>query len=538
MYNKERFFLLARRLGTFRPAVSAEAPVRWAWWEWPLLLVAIVITLSLGLSKLGIPSLWHDELVHVHVAKSIAATGWPTLPSGNFYPSSTAYNCLLALFVGVFGDEAFWVRLPSVLLAGINVGLLYVLCRTFLGRNVAIIAVFCFAASPWHIAWARQARLYEFQLLSYLAFVFTAWQWYTVPDSKRARLWGLASVCAYVVGVLTSFHSILYLGPVGGYAILCTLQERRLRSRYATAIAVCTLLGVLSILWFRFNPNPVDRAAVFETGIGGLLLDYLRTDRFLYLRFLANNLSTGFLFLAFLGTGLLLGRGARKGLFVLLAFWVPVLILTFLVGYRRPRFMYFAYPVYVMLCSVGFVWLVAFLPHGRRSWFHAVGAFAVLLFFARLSLSVVDLTKHSLDTASGAHETLARKQPQWKKPTAWLKAHRTDETIITTTFLPVYHYVGHVDNWFPNRYQRWERQESGLEGLGSLDAFRSYLQEHPKGFFIAESSRFEMWRWHGDLTNDLGLEVSWVESNMTFLDEASSADVHVWAWDFTEGVPE
>jgi len=538
MYSNERYSACLRRLNDFLPDVTDDAPSRWAPWEWLVVAAGMLGTLALGLAHLGVPSLWHDELVHIYVAKSIAATGWPTLPSGNFYPSSTAYNVLLALFVGLFGDDAFWVRLPSVLLASLNVALLYLIARTLLGRRVAVVALFLLALSPWHIAWARQARLYEFQMLSYLLLIYTTWRYVRPTGNQPHRAWGLGAIGAYVAGILTSFHSILYLGPVGAYAIIQALSERNRRSRFTATIAVCTILGILTILWFRFNPNPVDRAAVFETGIGGLLLDYLRTDRYFYFRFLANNLSSGFLLLALLGTGLLLRRGSPNSRMVLLAFWIPVLILTFLVGYRRPRFMFFAYPFYVLLSSVGLVGVVALLLRGRRSLLHGLVALLALLFLSRLSLSVVELAHQSLKTASGADVTLARRHPQWKKPTAWVKAHRSDEAILTTTFLPVYHYVGHVDNWFPNRYTRWEYQESGLEGLGSLEALKEFLAEHPRGFYIAEDARFMMWRWHGDLIDDLGQEVFWVEAHMTRVEEACSEDVQVWAWDFTGGVPE
>lgn len=77
-----------------------------------------------------------------------------------------------------------------------------------------------------------------------------------------------------------------------------------------------------------------------------------------------------------------------------------------------------------------------------------------------------------------------------------------------------------------------------MAGLGSLAELRAFLAEHPRGFYIAEDSRFMMWRWHGDLINDLGLEAFWVEKHMTRVEEACSDDVQVWQWDFTGGVPE
>lgn len=71
-----------------------------------------------------------------------------------------------------------------------------------------------------------------------------------------------------------------------------------------------------------------------------------------------------------------------------------------------------------------------------------------------------------------------------------------------------------------------------MVGLGSLDELKDFLREHPRGYFLAESSRFIMWRHYGELVQELGKEVAWVEANMEFIEEASSDDVHVWRWDF------
>jgi len=518
-------------------APAGTTPRALAGWERGVVAGLVATSLALGLANLGGPSLWHDELVHLYVAKNIAATGWPALPSGDVYPSSLAYNYVLALFVALLGDSEFAARLPSVLLGACNTALVYFLCRGWLGRPAAVAAAFFFVTSPWQVAWARQARLYEFQMTGYLLLLLFGWRYFSGEPQAALRR-GLAAAGAYLAGILTSFHSILFLGPVGAFAIGLVPWAGRRDLRWAWAVAGCTALGLLTVLCFWLNPNPVDRAAVFETGLGGALVDHVRADRYYYFRFLANNLSAGFFLLALFGTAALALRGEKKDVWVLLAFWVPVLILTWLVGYRRFRFMFFAYPLYIMIYAHGLVVLWALLRSYRRSLLHGVCAALILLFVGRLALSTVALARDSLETASGAGTTLAVVHQAWREAGAWVKEHRTDEAILTTTFLPVYHYVGHVDNWFPNRYTRWERQESGLEGLASLEELKAFLKEHPRGYFLAEHSRFMDWKRHGDLEDVLGGEYHWVNAHMTLIDAACADQVNVWRWDFTEGVPE
>ncbi|MBX3179539.1 MAG: glycosyltransferase family 39 protein [Candidatus Hydrogenedentes bacterium] len=522
----------ARELHALALAPLRPAPPALARWEWAAIGLLAATALAFGLPNLGVPSLWHDELVHLYVAKNIAEVGWPALPSGNVYPSSTAYNYLLAAFVALLGDSEVAARFPSVLLAACNTLLVYFLARVWLGRPVALLAALLFATSPWQVAWSRQARMYELQVTAYLAFLYCAWRYFAGARAS-APYWGLGAVAAYLLGLLTSFHSILFLGAPGLFALGLGWRDRRRDTRWAWALTGCAALGAITIIALWLNPNPVDRAAVFQTGLGGTLLDQLRTDRYYYVRFFANNLSIGYLAVAILGAALLLWRRDRASIWVLLGFFVPLFVLTYLIGYRRFRFIFFAYPLYVMLGSCGLLALLGVLRGARRSLLHGLCAALIVIFLSRLAWSSATLLGDSLEAARGAHTTLAVRHPQWKLPTRWVRERRQPgEAVLTTTFLPVHHYVGHVDNWFPNRYTRWEYQESGLEGLDSLEALKAFLADHPRGYFIAEASRFLMWRHHGALVKDLGREVDWVETHMTRIDEACSDDVTVWRWDF------
>ncbi len=517
---------------------QSPALKRPAGWEIALLLTAVIIALALGFSNLAKPGLWHDELVHVFVAKNIAAHAWPTLPSGVFYPSSLAYNYLLGGVVALFGDDAFTVRAPSVLLSGLNIILLFLLLRPLLGTPTALVAAFALALSPWSLAWARQARMYTLQTTAYLLFLHASYRFIQSNTSRSIVLNLFMIVFVYAIGILSSYHSILFLGASGAFVliILCIqcLNGNKIHINTSVCVGyimICIVLGTLTLVALYFNPNPADQSAIFETGLGGKLPDPQRLVRWYYLRWTKDNLSLGFLLLAFLGTAWMIIKERPNGLYVALSFWAPVLILTFLIGYRRERFMFFAFPCYAALFSYAVVQMVAFLFRFRNSTLHMALSVLFVVFGLRCTLSAVKLIGDSLNIAQGANTTLAVKHQQWRTPCEYVKQHRVSEAILTTMALPVLYYIGHVDNWFPNRYTWWEGQESGLKGLASLDELQAFLQEHPKGFFLADKERFEKWRHHRDLP-DLEQEVAWVEQHMTRIEEASTEDVTLFAWNF------
>lgn len=493
-----------------------------------LVALAATLALVLGFANLDGPSLWHDELVHVFVAKNVADTGWPSLPSGRTYVTGSVFNYLLAGSVAIFGDSETAVRAPSVLIAAVNVVLTFLVLQPFLGRPTALIAAFALALSPWSVAWSRQARLYAFQEMLYLLTLWAVWRAMASQKSATAlHLWLLAGVC-YLLAIFTSFHSILFLAPFGIYALALALYERRLYSRWTLALGLVAAVGLGTLVGYLLTFSTVDFITVFkEAHLGGRMrttgLDIGRVDRYFYIRWLMNNLSTGYFLLALFGFATMTIKEGRRGLFCMLAFWTPVLVLTFLIGYRRPRFMYFAFPLYVAAFSYALVVLARFIATADRSWARGLAAALILAFAARLAVSTVRLVGDSLEAASGADTTLARRHPQWRGPCRYVRNHLDGAAVISTTYLPVLYYVGRIDDWYPSRFIVWEFVESGLDGLKTLEDLKGFVANHPRGFFLAEWQRFGRWR-------QLAEDQAWVDDHMKRIEEASSEDVIVYAW--------
>ncbi len=488
------------------------------------------MALTFGFANLGEPSLWHDELVHAYVGKSIAESGQAQLPSGVPYYSGTTINAILAGVVKFWGMSEAALRTPSVLIAGLNVLLTFLVIRPVLGSQCALVAAFAMALCPWTVAWSREARFYSLQQCLYLVTVLAFWRLTVAPG--RREILGAACICsaAYFLSVLTSFHSILFLGGIGAYAILMGLREGRWKSRWTALVAGITAAGLLTIAGLALLMNNLDREAVLDRGgLGGQIVDAGRAHRMYYTHWLRLNLSNGFFVMALFGFVTMLYRERRRGLYAAMAFWAPILILTFMIGYRRPRFMFFAFPFYVAASSYAIVVLAEWVRRPKPDWISRVAAILLIIFLARLGLSGANLVGDSLDTASGSHLTLARRHPQWKVPCAYVKENLNGAAVISTTYLPALHYVGHVDNWYPSHNVWWEVDESGLKGLDGLVDLQRFVVEHPKGYFIAEWSRFE--RNVADLPwIDLSEDISWVQANMTRIDDASSEDVTVYAW--------
>lgn len=499
-------------------------------WETVCLCAAVAVAWLLAGANLGEPALWHDELIHVYVAKSVASGDLPQLPSGVPYYNGTIFNVLLAGVIALFGDGEATVRSPAVFLSGVNVLLAWWVLRPLLGAPAAVVAAFGMALSPWTVAWAREARFYTMQQGAYLLLIGAFWRGMQAAGRRRQIAWTLVAACAYAVGLLCSFHSGLFLSGIGifaaaMFAVAFAQRDAASRKRWIAAIALIGIATLASFGYFAGFMNPLDRETVLERGgLGGEMIDPERQERQYYVNWLRRNHSEGFYVLALIGFGAMAWRERRRGLLVAAAFWVPVLLLTYFIGYRQPRFMFFAFPFYVAAFSYGGFVLAQWLRRPKRTWWAMAAAAVVLVFAGRLGVSAARLVDDSFEAASGADTTLARRHPQWKTPAAYVRAHlKPEDAVLTTTYLPVLYYVGRVDNWYPTRFLWWEVDESGQDDLKDVPDLARFLAAHPRGYYIAEWWRFNR---HPLCHPD----AAFVEMHMQRVHEASTEDVFVFRW--------
>lgn len=497
-------------------------------WEWAAVAGAVVCVLVLGFSKLGAPSLWHDELVHYYVAKGIQESGRSELPSGQIYPTYIAYNTLLAAWMTVIGDNDAAARGLTVTMGCVCIVVFYSFSRRFLGSTAALVACYGLALSPWFIAWARQARFYVFQQLLYLIFLMLIWNLLMRPRTRATLICGAAALGTYLLAILTSYHSILFLGSTGAYSALNGLGSKPFRRINWSVTMISAATGIVTLVAFKLLLGQVDTEAVFtHAGLGNQAADPERADLFYYFRWLYLNLSAGYFIAAMAGFVLVGYKEGKRGWYWALAFWVPILVLNFFIGYRRPRFMFFLFPIYVGAFSYSIVEGIRFLRHIRRSWLHMAVCVGLLAFGARLAVSTQRLIADSVAVAKGAELTLAKLHASWRDSCAHVSERLTeDDAVLASTFLPVYHYLGRVDNWYPSRFLPGEIQESGMSGLRTLDDLRAWLENHPRGYYIADRWQFDRmatWPRFAD-------EYQWVVDRMDIVEEASTETVSVWRW--------
>jgi mannosyltransferase len=207
----------------------------WAW-----LAVPCVVAAALVVYELGTRSLWLDEAASVSIATQHGGALWHAIShdGGNML----GYYLLLHVVIGLFGDGAAVIRLPSALATVATVALVGLIGLRMLDRRGAFAAAMLCAVSLPLVFWGQDARAYAL-MMTFIAGSFLA---FIVLSSEGSR-WAWAGYvgCTVLAGYM-SFVALLVVP-----AQLLALLWRRDRARVVlTAVGVslvcCVPLAVLA----------------------------------------------------------------------------------------------------------------------------------------------------------------------------------------------------------------------------------------------------------------------------------------------------
>ena len=288
------------------------------------------VALVLGLFRLGTPSLWVDE---AFTARAVRETLLNPIDQYHWL-----YYALLEPWTSVAGTSEWALRLPSVFAAMLACGLLVVLARRLVEREVALMSGLFLATSPFVVKWSQQARSYTLVLAASLLATVLLLRALERTSRGPWALYGLA------------FSLVFVLQPVSAFVLVPAHLVPVLRRRTAVLphglVAPCVLV-VLGFPWvfarakqtppWDWLPRPSAEVAAKTllevSGVGGLGLA-----------------------LAIVGL-VVLGRTGRRDLGLWLGTWAFVpFVVTFVVSFAKPiyldRYLITAAPAFALLAAI------------------------------------------------------------------------------------------------------------------------------------------------------------------------------------------
>ena len=160
----------------------------------PAILAASAV---LRLFRLDGQGLWFDETYTAFVAGQTPEQMMRYLLTDGVHPP--LYYGWMAVWVRIFGESAWSLRIPSVLFGVLSVGLIYLLTRKIAGEAAAVLSAFLLGLSPFMVWYSQDARMYSMECLAALAAVYGFWMFLSRPG--KGTFMGMVLSHAFLYGV-------------------------------------------------------------------------------------------------------------------------------------------------------------------------------------------------------------------------------------------------------------------------------------------------------------------------------------------------
>jgi 4-amino-4-deoxy-L-arabinose transferase-like glycosyltransferase len=351
--------------------------------------LGIVLTFVLGaafvLRVAGIvhQSIWYDEGLSIYYARGSVGDLWRGASQSEHPP---LHSLLLHLWMVLFGDSEFSVRLLSAWWGVLAVALLYRLGRR-LSSAAGVLAALLLAFSPLAIWYSQETRGYVMALALVTATVIAAWKLVPLTGELGARAdrarW--TPYLLYVVLATAALYTHLYSAFVllalnVAWAVQYAVVGRRRRVAGQLFRWAGAQIAVLA-LFSPWLPHVVAQWRLNATYYHGAV-DWKQIIRRTLLAFSVGETLEGpwavaatwaLLGLAVLGTIVLSRRRRVRVLLMLLWLWMLVpaafqIVLNRNLPKFAPRYLLNALPPFLLLASMGILWLLDWLQlEGIRS---------------------------------------------------------------------------------------------------------------------------------------------------------------------------
>ena len=467
------------------------------WYDW--LVVGLLTAVGLGLRLaylLRVPP-FLDEYSSMLTGLGILRSGLPELPSGVLYPSGSLFSYLEALSFQLLGFSDLAARLPSLLIAGLTLPLLYLVARRLLNRRVALLSVALLALLPEAVVWGGRARMYALLQLLVLLAVYFFFQAVLDPQAQERKRPAWPWVACFLAAIFAQDEAILLLPFFWLAALVARGPRWFLRPRVLLGQVLVPLLGIGARYWlneirvpgevytlthdafFRFPPalaHGLQKVAPFFTDPWAWPVTIL---------FFAS--------LFFLARDLIARREPRPAAPLFLAYLVLVITLSIILVVNDPwqddRYLFMVLPQFLMVAAWGLDRFVGLLA---RRWPALRAEGATLLLVACVAL---------LALPAGL-SALRRYEPDYSAAYRWLATRlEGDDLVATMRPAPAAVYLGRADYLLAeDKHQEfimrldgeWLGRWAGAGVIDTPDAFRDeVLGSDRRVWFVIDEDRFE-----------------------------------------------
>ena len=222
-----------------------------------LLLLIVLIGACLRLYKIGSNSLWFDEAISVWFANESLGNIIIKQTSADVHPPF--YYIVLSLWINVFGNGEFEVRLLSAIFGILSIPLLYLIVKNLFGTLPALISALMLALSPFHVYYSQEARMYSILTFCVLLSIFFMVKMLSIGKEPTQTKKTIFYSIGYVISTLASLycHNVALLLPIAQNFFFIIFWNRH---RPFLKFWIPSLLTII-ILWAPWTPSFLEQSS-------------------------------------------------------------------------------------------------------------------------------------------------------------------------------------------------------------------------------------------------------------------------------------
>ncbi|MEO8953442.1 MAG: glycosyltransferase family 39 protein [Ktedonobacteraceae bacterium] len=248
---------------------------------WILCILIGGIALGLNFYRLGMQSLWFDEILSVERARQplsvLLQIIFATQPNMAFYYIFMHYWLAFTALLGWHPTEIV-VRSPSAVFAAASAVMIFLLGRRFLGMIAGLVAAALYVLNDLQLVYAQDTRSYALQLL------LICFAWYALftimTTQSRQKHWWVCFGIAMLVAIYSQLFSFLILAAqataFSGLCLLPSPWRTNVRQQFRNALITLVSILVLAVPliyasrhgsktgWLPI-PHPIDLYLLFLT---------------------------------------------------------------------------------------------------------------------------------------------------------------------------------------------------------------------------------------------------------------------------------
>lgn len=321
-------------------------------------MIILILILALGLRLINLnQSLWLDEATQV-----ILSNG--SLQSIIFERSTDFHPPLFYILVhfwAILSQGEVWYRLLPLTAGVLTVYAVYVFCRRFFNKEVALLAAFLLAVAPYHVYYSQEIRMYSFATL--LSVLSVGYFYAFLREGQKTNL--LFYILSTIALVLTHYMGFFLLAAQLFFTALFYREQLR---RVFISTTVIFLLFVPWLPQFFAQLNGGGNIDIYLPGWRSLLtLSFFKAIPLTFVKFSIGRIDFDdkvFYMLLVLIIAVVFGwvlknsvKVKDKNNLLLWAWLVIPIILTFVVSFKFPMYqpfrLLFILPAYYILLAVG-----------------------------------------------------------------------------------------------------------------------------------------------------------------------------------------